>query len=292
MTNKVVGKWLRNIRTSNFLSQKEFGKLIFNKTSRTVRRLENEEADLTINELVNIITYFYIDPQTAILEILESNFFYKYKKRLQRELRKSMNGTENIEIILMEIHLNNDYEKFNENEKNYIDIIESFVLCKKNEDTSFLKYFFKEYDVLVLDDLLLLRWALAIMEIEDIINVIEKIDFENVKNMNLTVEQSELYVLILLNSIGFLIERGYDDFEYILYQCEKCHEIILQYEQIHLLILIFRHKAYLYKKVRNEELYIKMKNDSLNLAEILKKEKTLGKLLEEYRKWEGLKDYI
>lgn len=254
-----IALWIKEIRKSNKYSQEDFGKKILGISKRQVIRLENMEAELSLLQFLQIITYFDLDKHTTINELLDvTNNMEKLKTLYGLAKDPTYNGDE----LLLQVEELISNENISDYNLSRLELMRSFINFKETKDGIYLEYFVNHIDSESIDDIRLLNCSLYLLsnrQIVESLNALKKNDFN---------KKAEILNKLLINALGTLVSRNYEDYDYIEKLFVKAKDYTLKNREYIYLPILFYHMAIFNKNISDEVGYSKYKEKALFLAEI------------------------
>lgn len=265
--DKNIAALVKEIRQSNKYNQEDLAKQVLGVSKRQVIRIENGEAELSLSQFLQMVTYFNLDITVLINQILgmenvmtKINMLYAKAKDPTYDQNELMSCIEE----LLENEGVNDYHIFR------LELLESLINFRATKDSAYLMYFTNHINSNNVDDARLLNISLGTMNNRQIVACIEslkKSDFA---------KKTEILNQILINSLGLLIKNNYKDSNYIKQLFQKAKAYTLANREYVYLPILFFHMAVFNKNIGDRAEFLYYKERALFLAEIYENEVLTG----------------
>lgn len=283
--NDKIAKVIRKIRLSQKLSQKQFGEQVLNTSKRNVIRLEQGISKISLEEFLNMNDYFELDKFETLQQVVENKQYTEVINGVQTLLKNPMCNFEQVEQLLNQLYEESSFQLLSDYEKQKLEFIHAFVMAKQADNLEILRYAFSKNQYYLLEQLYISNWFIPFLSNEEILFLLDGITESFIKNV--ANKKIDLVVSLLLNSLGFLIDKEFNDFDCLADKITLTKDLIVQYNLYHLLPLFYRHVAIIASLNNDQAEYVLYRDKALTLAELFENKRMFKYLkadFEEYKK--------
>jgi len=279
-----IGEKIKKIRVEHGYTQAGFANEVLQISCRNLSRIENGQIAITVETLLAMTNTLKIDVQDLMYDVQNKHGIYEDIKKVIFKLERNPSADDLILKKLTKLYEKIDKVALTETEKNEIDWFYTVLMFKETSDHEVIDYFLAKTQHVPGLKMKAINFTQAKRKSPEIRKIVDEMLANEDKFLTVSLLKDGTPLALLLNSIGYLLDRG--DLENIATYLKRLKKYIITNEKYYFLP-IYHFRSAQFKFLEYDMVaYEKHKNKSLQLAGLFENKKMHERLIQEYNTFE------